>query len=124
MNIHTKPERAVAEIGALKHVFSWAQQKYDYEDDFIAIGDFNAGCDYASNAELDVLDISSSGYLWVIPHSADTNYSNNSACAYDRIVITDDTQNDFADDWGIDSISSKYVSDHFPVWAEFYTTRD
>ena len=124
MSIHTKPGRAVAEIDALKHVFSWAQKKYDHEDDFIALGDFNAGCNYASNTELDALDISGSEYLWIVPHSADTNFSDNSACAYDRIVITDDTQNDFASDWGIDSVSSKHVSDHFPVWARFHTTKD
>jgi len=124
MSIHTKPERAVSEIDALKHVFTWAKQKYKYEDDFIALGDFNAGCNYASNAELDALTISNNDFIWIIPHSADTNFSSNTSCAYDRIVITNNTNSDFADNWGIDDISSKHVSDHFPVWAEFFTTKE
>jgi len=47
------------------------------------------------------------------------------ACAYDRIVITEDAEKDYADTFGVDtSITSALVSDHFPVWAEFHTNSD
>ena len=52
VNIHTPPKRAVAEIGALHHVVEWARERYPDEDDFIVLGDFNAGCAYASEDEL------------------------------------------------------------------------
>ena len=73
VNIHTPPKRAVAEIGALHHVVEWARERYPDEDDFIVLGDFNAGCAYASEDELRGLEISGPDYVWIVPHSADTN---------------------------------------------------
>ena len=64
-------------------------------------------------------------YTWIVPDDADTNFSTTDACAYDRIVITEDAEEDYADNFGVDtSITSKAVSDHFPVWAEFRTNSD
>jgi endonuclease/exonuclease/phosphatase family metal-dependent hydrolase len=56
---------------------------------------------------------------WIVPDDADTNYSINTACAYDRIIITKGMVEHYNNNWGIDTVSSKAVSDHFPVWAEF-----
>jgi endonuclease/exonuclease/phosphatase family metal-dependent hydrolase len=57
IGIHTPPESAVAEIGALHDVVEWARTVFPNEDDFIALGDFNAGCDYAAPTQLDALDL-------------------------------------------------------------------
>ena len=70
------------------------------EDDFIALGDFNASCSFASNDEIDALDLSGADYFWIVPHSTDTNLASRQ-CAYDRIVATVEAQNDFAGFWNV-----------------------
>lgn len=118
INVHTRPDDAVAEIGALHDVMGWSRTIYPTEDDFIALGDLNAGCDYASPDELDALDIRSGGYLWMVPDSADTNLASK-ACAYDRVVGTDSVGVHFTGDWGVDeAFTDTAVSDHWPVWVE------
>ena len=126
INIHTKPDRAVEEVAALDDVIEWAQSRpaWATEDDFIALGDFNASCNYASNNELDALDLSGSDYFWIVPHTADTNLAS-SQCAYDRIVATVGVEEDYAGFWDVDrAFTLGSVSDHWPVWAAFYTGRD
>ena len=118
ITVHTKPEEAISEIKSLHHVFVWAKSIVPQEDDFIALGDFNAGCKYANSTDFTNTAIANN-YKWIIPDGADTNFSPNTACAYDRIVITKGTDIEYMDNWGIGSVSSKKVSDHFPVWAEF-----
>jgi endonuclease/exonuclease/phosphatase family metal-dependent hydrolase len=120
IDIHTRPESAVAEVGALHDVMEWAKSFYGDEDDFIALGDFNASCDYASTVQLDALDMRGLGYFWVVPDDNDSNVSPTTACAYDRIVTTVGTEAAFTGNWGVDqAFTDKAVSDHWPVWAEF-----
>jgi len=124
ITIHTRPESAVEEIEALDHVFDWAKGEYPNEDDFIALGDYNAGCTYAKPNQLDSLAISGSNYIWVVPHDAETNLATKK-CAYDRIVITRETEEDYNKEWEVDnSFNDKKVSDHWPVWGEFQTNQD
>lgn len=118
VTVHTKPTEAVSEIKALHDVIERAKLTYVGEDDFVALGDFNAGCSYSSPDDFDNHPIENN-YTWIVPDDADTNYSTNTACAYDRIIISDGMVNDFTGDWGVGSVSSKQVSDHFPVWAKF-----
>ena len=124
INIHTRPQRAVEEIGALGKVVEWARQRYAGEDDYIVLGDFNAGCGYASEEELQGLEISGLDYAWLVPHSADTNLAE-SRCAYDRIVISKEGTEDYAGVWDVDrAFTDKRISNHWPVWAEFHVDRD
>ena len=125
LNIHTKPDRAVEEIGALEHAVEWARGHYPGEDDFIALGDYNAGCTYASTADLDALSFRSQAFLWIIPDTADTNVSTGSACAYDRIVATSNTATDYSGPWAVYSVfTDTDISDHWPVSALFHINRD
>ncbi|MEZ4447553.1 MAG: endonuclease/exonuclease/phosphatase family protein [Polyangiaceae bacterium] len=124
LDIHTQPTAAVAEVGALHDAVLWARTRYDDEDDFIALGDYNASCSYASPAQLDDLAFRGASYTWIVPDDADTNLAA-SACAYDRIVSTDAANGDYTGRWGVDrAFSDTAVSDHWPVWAEFYADRD
>jgi deoxyribonuclease-1-like protein len=118
MNIHTRPRAAVSEIAAMEHVFAWAQERFAGEEVFIALGDFNAGCGYATEQDLDALPIHGEAYDWVVPHSADTNVAG-SACAYDRIVISSPSGNLVVEDWGVDRAfdEAEPLSDHYPVWV-------
>jgi endonuclease/exonuclease/phosphatase family metal-dependent hydrolase len=120
IGIHTRPESAVEEIGGLHDVVEWARTVFPDEDDFIALGDFNAGCDYASPTQLDALDLRGPGYVWIVPDDSDSNVSPTTACAYDRIVTTVGTKAAFTGNWGVhQAFTDKAVSDHWPVWAEF-----
>jgi endonuclease/exonuclease/phosphatase family metal-dependent hydrolase len=124
ITVHTRPEAAVDETKALADVFDWAQDQFPAEDDFIALGDFNASCDFASPSDFLGSPILEE-FIWIIPDDADTNFSTNTACAYDRIVITGNTEEDYAGIFGVDTtVSSSDVSDHFPVWAEFHRNND
>jgi hypothetical protein len=90
------------------------------EDDFILLGDFNAGCSYAAPEDLDELSLRSEDYVWVVPDDADTNLASK-ACAYDRIVITENTSAEFMGAWAVDTtFSDKAISDDWPVWAAFH----
>ncbi len=120
VTIHTTPARAVSETASLDEVVSWAAMKYDRETEIIVCGDFNASCSYASPAELDKLSIRGSNYYWVVPDDTKTNLSEKSDCAYDRFVLTQTAKSHFTGQWGVDAcFTSKAISDHWPVWAEF-----
>lgn len=117
INVHTRPRSAVSEIAAMEHVFAWAKARFTDESIFIAVGDFNAGCGYASEEELDALPIHGEAYDWVVPHSADTNLAER-ACPYDRIVVAAPRGTDLVQDWGVDrAFEDRAISDHWPVWA-------
>jgi endonuclease/exonuclease/phosphatase family metal-dependent hydrolase len=124
LGVHTQPAAAVAEVGALHDAVTWARTRYAGEDDFIALGDFNASCSYASTAALDALALRGAEYSWIVPDDADTNLAA-STCAYDRIVVTAATDGDYSGQWGVDqAFTDTTVSDHWPVWAKFYSKRD
>ena len=82
-------------FGALRDVFDWAKLAYPKESNFIALGDYNAACSYATPAQLDALSIRRSDYFWIVPDDSDSNVSPTSACAYDRIVVTAATKRSF-----------------------------
>ena len=120
ITIHTAPEQAVEEVGSLDEVVKWAKQQYPGETEIITLGDFNASCSYARPAELDQLAIRGKDYIWVVPDDAKTNLSAKSDCAYDRFVLTLPVKSYYTGNWGVDScFTSKTISDHWPVWAEF-----
>lgn len=124
ITIHAQPERAVEEIGALHQVNQWAQKMFPDEDDFITVGDYNASCGYAQPADLRKLELYGDSYVWVVPDDADTNLAA-SRCAYDRIVLTKRVTGDYTGKWEVyRPFTDKNISDHWPVWAEFYTNRD
>ncbi|GEM_PF-780937 len=131
INIHTKPEDAFNEIDKLNLVVKDAESKFTNEKDFIVLGDFNADCTYfKEKADLSALE--GAEYYWVVDDSADTT-TKSTVCTYDRIVFKKDaTLSDYASSWGVFRFDTLYglnqemtedVSDHYPVWAEFYTDR-
>lgn len=118
ITIHTRPEAAVEEIGALAHVIDWARTRYPGEDDFVTLGDFNGSGTYAKPADLARLR-TTLPYLWVVPDDSDSNVSGTTAAAYDRIIITNGLRPSYRSTWGVDrAFTDKAVSDHWPVWFE------
>lgn len=117
INVHTRPRAAVREIAAIEQVFEWARATHTSAVHFVALGDFNAGCGYASEADLDALPLHGQQYDWVVPHSADTNLAG-SRCPYDRIVVRSPRGSLLVRDWGVDhAFEDRRISDHYPVWA-------
>lgn len=123
IDIHTRPESAISEIEGLEQVFHWTEQAFPGEGNVIALGDFNAGCHYATSQQLDMLGIRRNQFTWIVPDSSDSNVASTSACAYDRIVASAGANAAFTGRWGIDkAFTDKKISDHWPVWAEFAVT--
>jgi endonuclease/exonuclease/phosphatase family metal-dependent hydrolase len=121
ITVHVRPAAAIEEMEHLPEVVMWAQAEFPEEDDFIILGDLNAGCDTASVAQLDALSLRGSDYQWLVPDDADTNVAT-TECAYDRIVITTSTSANAVGTWGVDrAFTDDGISDHWPVWAEFWT---
>jgi len=134
INIHTDPDEATREINSLTLAALKARELFN-DRDIIILGDLNADC-RRGDAYFDEEDFSSplraSDYIWLIPNEADTNIAE-SDCTYDRIIITRNAWEDFKGEWGVflfdglyslNSEKARSVSDHYPVWAEFYTDRD
>jgi deoxyribonuclease-1 len=120
-SIHTRPESAVAEIEALYAVYLDVQERYPHESHHLILGDFNAGCAYATPAQLDALAIRGTAFHWIVPDTADTNVSPNSACAYDRLIANRALFSHLKV-WGIANwFTDNKVSDHWPVWVTFKT---
>ncbi len=130
ITIHTDPDEATDEINALDAVVSYAQSVYPDEKDFIVMGDLNADCSYFDEDSASTL--SSSDYYWCIDNSVDTT-TKTTDCTYDRIIITNSAVSDFTGDCGVFRYDMEYgltidettaVSDHYPVYAEFWCNRD
>lgn len=132
INIHTKPDDATNEINKLDDVVKDAMTKLGNEKDFIVLGDFNADCRYFDE-DADASPLEAVKYFWVVDDSADTTVKS-TVCTYDRIVFQKDfTLQDYAGKWSVFRFDTKYnlsqdiaakVSDHYPVWAEFFTEKD
>jgi deoxyribonuclease-1-like protein len=132
VNIHTKPDDATAEIGYLDDVMIDAEAHLA-DPDIICLGDLNADGSYYDE-DLYTADFPGSDFLWLIRNDLDTTVAA-SDNTYDRIVTTLDAEEDFAGDIGVlrfdticdfsfPTLKPGDVSDHFPVWARFFTGRD
>ena len=117
ITLHVKPDDALNEISSLGKVFEWAKFQYPNEDDFILLGDLNAGCDYATSSDLDELDIRNEDYIWIIPDNIKTNTAESRSCAYDRIILEDIESSEYLKSYSTDCQIA--VSDHCIISAKF-----
>ena len=130
MVIHTDPDEATEEINALDAVVTYARSAYPSEQDFVVMGDLNADCSYFDEDSASTL--SGTEYYWCINNSVDTT-TKTTDCTYDRIIITDAAVSDYTGDAGVYRFDTVYglttnettaVSDHYPVYAMFWSNRD
>jgi len=132
VNVHVSPGDATAEIDVLPTVIREALRLFPGEKDVIVLGDYNADCSYYNENDLS-RPLRNKDFLWLIGNEQDTTVAP-SSCTYDRIVVTSAaTRNDFAGQSGVfdftpllgaSGLAAKKVSDHFPVFALFYTSKD
>lgn len=140
VTIHTSPKFAEEEIPALKTVIEETQNLY-CEPDVICLGDFNAdGRYYNEGSDMQLYGFDPETYITGIPNSYDTTVAD-SDNTYDRIQMTINLSSDYTGGSGVFRFGKVYditeceggrtkagtekaVSDHYPVWCEYYIDRD
>lgn len=140
VNIHTDPDDARSEIRYLTEVIEDVHARYQNDDDVIVLGDFNADGSYFNENTTE--DLKGELYNWAIGNNLDTTVAQ-ADNTYDRIVFKHEfSDEDFTGQAGAfyytlsqegtpftqvilaNGVELKQVSDHYPVWAIFYTNRD
>jgi endonuclease/exonuclease/phosphatase family metal-dependent hydrolase len=129
---HIQPSGAAREIAALPAVVHYFQELWG-ETDVVLAGDFNADGNYYDETLLSAI-FPESEYHSIITNDYDTTVAV-SDNTYDRIIITTSAMEDYAGACGVIrfdelydftelTIQPRQVSDHYPVWAEFYVDAD
>jgi endonuclease/exonuclease/phosphatase family metal-dependent hydrolase len=132
INNHIKPGDAEAEINALGEVVAYYQDLWGERDVFV-VGDLNADGHYYDESFLSAA-FPEDAYRIIITNEYDTTVAAGDN-TYDRFIITSEAEEDFTGNFGVMRFDEIYdfgqmeimpraVSDHYPVWAEFYTDRD
>ncbi len=128
ISIHTDPDEAEEEIKSLANVLTDAKTQFPGEGDFIILGDLNADCTYYKEDSANPIPDTT----WLIPDTLDTTVKG-TVCTYDRIIVNETTIEDYAGNAGIFRFDTEYglsfeqakkVSDHYPVFSEFWVSRD
>ncbi len=119
LTAHTSPSSNLDELEGLEYLLR--QEMSSADKDMILLGDLNADCRYLGDD--DDIALRDDRYIWVVDDGSDTTVSGTD-CAYDRIIFQESTSEDFTGEWGIERGISEDVSDHYLVWAEFYTGND
>jgi endonuclease/exonuclease/phosphatase family metal-dependent hydrolase len=132
INNHIQPRNAAREIAALPSVARRFQELWG-ESDVALAGDFNADGSYYDENDLAAV-FPEDSYRIIIANDYDTTLAAGDN-TYDRIIISASAIEDYAGACGVVrfdevydfselSIEPRHVSDHYPVWAEFYTDAD
>lgn len=118
MTAHTSPSINIQELEGLEFFFREAEAN---GQQVIIAGDLNADCRYLKDGD----DVALRGpeYIWIVDDDSDTTVATTD-CAYDRFIFKAPTSEDFTGKWGIVKDIPGDVSDHYLVWAEFWTGED
>ncbi|GHT78278.1 deoxyribonuclease [Spirochaetia bacterium] len=129
---HIQPGGAAREIAALPEVAAWFRDLWQ-EPDVLIVGDFNADGTYYDESLLSAV-FPEDEYTIIITNDTDTTVAD-SDNTYDRFIVTSSAVEDYTGNYGVIRFDELYdftqyhilpnkVSDHYPVWAEFFTGRD
>jgi endonuclease/exonuclease/phosphatase family metal-dependent hydrolase len=136
--IHTSPPKAKEEIPALRTAMAEVARQYG-EPDVVCLGDFNADGGYFTEGSGTAL-AGFDGFISAIGNGEDTTIASSSN-TYDRIELSSSMSPDFSGNAGVFRFGESMdvslcegsekrrgtesaVSDHYPVWAELYLSRD
>ncbi|KAL1020501.1 hypothetical protein UPYG_G00000900 [Umbra pygmaea] len=126
---HTTPSNATKEIDALYDVFLEIKRRWKTET-VMFLGDFNADCGYLAKKNRQRVRLySNQAFLWLIGDKDDTTVRDSTSCAYDRIVVHEESfagalvpqsakPFNFAKEYGLTEEQALVVSDHYPVEVE------
>lgn len=129
---HIQPSGALAEITALSEVIGYYRDLWQ-ETDILVLGDFNADGSYYDEALLETT-FPPDEYAIIIGNDVDTTVGA-AANTYDRFIITGTAIEDYTGNSGVIRFDERYdfsslsieprnVSDHYPIWAEFWVNAD
>jgi endonuclease/exonuclease/phosphatase family metal-dependent hydrolase len=132
INNHIQPSAAEKEIRALPEVIDYYRKLWN-DPDVLSVGDFNADGIYFDESQLSGI-FPESEFKIIITNEFDTTVAE-SDNTYDRFIITNSALEDYAGNRGVlkfddmydftkYTIIPKQVSDHYPIWADFYIDRD
>ncbi|XP_005097092.1 deoxyribonuclease-1 [Aplysia californica] len=123
MALHSRPTDAFDELDHLPTSIKSAASHFKGAGGVVAMGDFNADCNYVSSTKQLQLEIfkDNSEFTSLIPDSADTT-SGDSNCAYDRIIVfghdiraRDAKVYNYQKAMGLSDDATGDISDHYPV---------
>jgi len=131
LNNHIQPRAAEKEIQALPRVVTYYADLWK-DPDVLVMGDFNADGEYFDSSLLESIfpDIE---YKIIFTNEDTTLAASHNT--YDRFIITKSAVEDFTGNFGVvrfdevydftdNGVSPRRVSDHYPIWAMFWTDRD
>jgi endonuclease/exonuclease/phosphatase family metal-dependent hydrolase len=131
LNNHIQPGAAEKEIRALPRVVSYYADLWK-DPDVLVVGDFNADGQYFDSSLLDSI-FPEIEYKIIFTNEDTTLAASHNT--YDRFIITNSAVEDFTGSFGVIRFDEAYnfdeysilprnVSDHYPIWAEFWINRD
>ncbi|XP_069383710.1 deoxyribonuclease-1-like isoform X2 [Paralichthys olivaceus] len=124
--VHTEPTQAVQEIDHLYDVFEKVSKKWN-NTNVMFLGDFQAACAHMTRLDKKKIRLfTNSNFSWLIGDKVDTTVSEDTNCAYDRIVVYGKTflkaitpfsakVYDIGKQLKIRKSKVKEISDHYPV---------
>ncbi|XP_071314880.1 deoxyribonuclease-1-like isoform X2 [Trachinotus anak] len=124
--LHTDPSQAVQEIDRLYDVFTEVSKKWN-NTNVMFLGDFHAACAYMTRADKKNIRLfTNTKFSWLIRDKVDTTVTDDTNCAYDRIVVYGEPflkairpfsakVYNFAKELKLPRSKVLQVSDHFPV---------
>ncbi|XP_035015281.2 deoxyribonuclease gamma isoform X1 [Hippoglossus stenolepis] len=127
--VHTDPPQAVQEIDRLYNVFEKVREKWN-STNVMFLGDFHAACAHMNRSDKKKIRLfTNTNFTWLIGDKVDTTVSEDTSCAYDRIVVygkpflkaispTSVKVYDFGKELKLKKSKVSDLSDHFPVEVE------
>lgn len=112
LTAHTSPSINDVELEGLSTFYDEA---LDHHTNTVLLGDLNLDCSYLPKGA-----ISLEKHRWLLPDSFDTTVSKTD-CTYDQIIIPQGLKSRYAKHRGVDTRVTDDMSDHYLVWAEFFT---
>ncbi|XP_041802336.1 deoxyribonuclease-1-like 1 isoform X2 [Chelmon rostratus] len=124
--LHTDPRKAVQEIDRLYDVFEEVSKKWKNMN-VMFLGDFHASCAYLTRPDKKNIRLfTNSKFSWLIGDKVDTTVSDETNCAYDRIVVYgkdflkaispfSTKVFNFAKEFKLTKTKALELSDHLPV---------
>ncbi|KAM8830741.1 deoxyribonuclease-1-like 2 isoform 3-T3 [Synchiropus picturatus] len=85
--LHTDPDRAVQEMDKLYDVFQDVVKKWNNKN-VMFLGDFHASCAHMTKKDKKKIRLfTNTTFHWLIKDKLDTTVSEDTTCAYDRVVV-------------------------------------
>uniref|UniRef100_H3CJY5 Uncharacterized protein n=1 Tax=Tetraodon nigroviridis TaxID=99883 RepID=H3CJY5_TETNG len=124
--VHTEPQRTVQEIDMLQDVFQEVSAKFNNQN-VMFLGNFYAGCAYLTRADKKNIRLFQNlDFSWLIGDKVDTTVTDQTSCAYDRIVVHGETLLksvtpysakvfQFNREFKVRRSTVLMISDHFPI---------